>query len=122
MRKVNLKREARERRHRRARCKIRGVSERPRLNLYRGLRNLYAQIVDDGKSHVLVSCSTINKEIKKDLKYGGNVKAAMLLGEMMAEKAKKAGITKVVFDRGGCRYHGRIRAFAEAARKAGLTF
>lgn len=122
MGRVDLKREARERRHRRVRSKIRGVSERPRLNIYRGLKNIHAQIVDDGKNHTLVSCSTFSKEFKKKLKYGGNVKAAIILGEMVAEKAKKAGITKVIFDRGGCLYHGRIKAFVEAARKAGLTF
>jgi large subunit ribosomal protein L18 len=120
--KINEKYIARKKRHIRVRTKIIGTSARPRLNVYRGLKNMYAQIIDDYKKKTLISCATFTKDFKKKLVYGGNVKAAALLGEIVAEKAKNAGITKVVFDRGGFLYHGRIKAFADAARKAGLIF
>ena len=99
-----------------------GTSERPRLNVRRSLKNLFAQVIDDSKGVTLVSASSSDKDFKKKLAYGGNVKAAALLGELVAQKAKEKNITQVVFDRGGSDYHGRIKAFAEAARKGGLQF
>lgn len=88
----------------------------------RGLKNMYVQIVDDQQQRTLVGMSTLSPEIKSQRKYGGNVAAAALLGEKLAEKAKGRGISKVVFDRGGYKYHGRVKALAESLRKAGLEF
>lgn len=113
---------ARVARHDRIRRRLSGTSQRPRLSIFRSLKNIYAQIVDDTSNHTLISLSTQDKEIKKNCAYGGNVKAAGLLGEVLAKKAKDKGIDKVVFDRGGYLYHGRVRALAEGARKAGLEF
>ncbi len=112
----------RERRHRRLRKKVIGTSQRPRLAVHRSHKNLFTQIVDDIAGKTLLSASTIEKDFAKKQKYGGNVKAAALLGEFLAGKAKEKGIKKVVFDRGGYKFHGRIKALAESARKAGLEF
>lgn len=101
---------------------VSGTSERPRLNVRKSLKNIFIQFIDDTKGVTLLSASTSDKDFKKQLAYGGNVKAAALLGELVAKKAKSEKITRVVFDRGGCDYHGRIKAFAEAARKGGLEF
>ncbi|NQT89911.1 MAG: 50S ribosomal protein L18 [Candidatus Omnitrophica bacterium] len=109
-------------RHNRLRKKAVGTSQRPRLCVYRSLNNLSAQIVDDISGKTLLSLSTFGKELKSSLKYGGNTKAAQVLGGQLAQKAKAKGVEKVVFDRGGYRYHGRVKVFAEAARKAGLVF
>jgi large subunit ribosomal protein L18 len=122
MKERESKEKARGKRHLRVRTKIGMTSMHPRLNVYRGLKNLSAQLIDDRNNKVLISCSTFSKEFKKKNNYGGNIKAAYLLGEMVAEEAKKVGITEVVFDRAGYLYHGRIKAFADAARKAGLIF
>ena len=122
MRKGTLKQQARKRRHRRVRIKISGTPQRPRLSLHRGLKNISAQLIDDQNNKVLLTCSTFSKEFKKKNNYGGNKKAAALLGELIADKIKKAGIAEVVFDRAGYLYHGRVKEFADAARKAGLTF
>ncbi|MCP4648948.1 MAG: 50S ribosomal protein L18 [PVC group bacterium] len=110
---------ARLKRHRRIRKKISGTQDRPRLSVYRSLKNMYAQLIDDENNATLVTCSTLSKDSKDS---AGNVKAATLLGGMVAEKAKEKGIEQVVFDRGGYPYHGRIKAVAEAARKGGLKF
>lgn len=83
---------------------------------------MYAQLIDDEKSHTLLSVSTVQKDLRKSINYGGNIKAAVLLGEYLAKKAIEKGIKKVVFDRGSYKYHGRVKAFAEAARKTGLEF
>lgn len=112
----------RERRHKRIRKKIYGQSQRPRLCVYRSLKNLSAQIVDDSAGKTLLSVSTFGKEAKAAVRYGGNIKAAGDLGKLLAEKAKEKGISSVVFDRGGYQYHGRVKVFAEAARKGGLLF
>ena len=112
----------RERRHKRIRKKIFGQNQRPRLCIYRSLTNLSAQIIDDVAGKTLLSISTFDKEAKSAIKYGGNVKAAGGLGRLLAEKAKAKGINSVVFDRGGYQYHGRVKVFAEAARKGGLVF
>ena len=109
-------------RHKRVRQKVVGTSQRPRLSIYRSLKGLYAQIIDDTKSHTLLSVSTQQKDIRKLINFGGNTKAASILGEYFAKKAIEKGIKKVAFDRGCYQYHGRVKAFAEAARKAGLEF
>jgi large subunit ribosomal protein L18 len=106
----------RQRIHARIRAKLSGTGERPRLNVYRSLNNIYAQLIDDEKGVTLVSASTIK------LKTGGNVAAAREIGKTVAELAVQKGIKKVVFDRGGFLYHGRIKALADAAREAGLEF
>ena len=112
------KREARIRRHIRVRKNISGTSEAPRLCVFRSNKAIYAQVIDDTKGITLVSSSSL--ELK--LKNGGHIEAASKVGEAVAEKAVKAGITKVVFDRGGYQYHGRVQALAEAARSKGLEF
>ena len=109
---------ARLRRHSRVRNKVSGTAEMPRLNVFRSNENIFAQIIDDTKGNTLVSSSSVELKIKN----GGNVEAAKLVGKDIAEKAKKAKIKKVVFDRGGYLYHGRIKALAEAARENGLEF
>jgi len=116
------KREARIRRHRRIRKKVFGTPERPRLSVYGSLKHMYAQIIDDMKGHTLVAASTLDKEIRGEIKHGGNVEAAKRVGQLIAKRAVEKGIKKVVFDRGGFRYHGRIKALADAAREAGLEF
>ena len=108
----------RKRIHARIRQKLSGTAERPRLNVYRSLNHLYAQVIDDQKGETLASASTLALK----LKTGGNVTAAREIGKSIAEKAKEKGIKKVVFDRGGFLYHGRIKALADAAREAGLEF
>ena len=118
----NKKRELRSRRHRSIRTRLSGTSDKPRLAVYRGLRNIIAQVIDDSKNKTLFSLTTSDKEIKQKFTYGGNIKAAQFFGEVFARKAKEKGITRVVFDRAGYLYHGRVKAFAEAARKGGLVF
>ena len=112
--------EARVERHKRVRSKVQGTSSVPRLNVFRSNNNIFAQIIDDEASKTLVSASSIDKELK--LENGGNVEAASKVGELLAKRAKKAKITKVVFDRGGYLYHGRVKALADAARENGLEF
>ena len=112
--------EMRKQRHARIRAELSGTSERPRLNVFRSNANITAQIIDDEKGITLVSASTLEKDL--NIKNGGNVEAAKLIGEEIAKRAKKAKITKVVFDRGGYLYHGRVAALAEAARENGLEF
>jgi len=113
----------RERRHKRIRKKIIGTSVRPRLSVRRSTNHLYAQIIDDAAGKTLLEASTLSKDLKDKISKGaGNVKGAVILGTALAEKCKKEGITKVVFDRAGYLYHGRIKALAEAARKGGLSF
>jgi large subunit ribosomal protein L18 len=119
---MNQKVQSRLRRHKRIRKKIFGTGNCPRLCVYRGLANLHIQCIDDINEKTLLSVSTLESDFKKKLNYGGNVKAAIVLGEILAERARKKGITEVVFDRAGFLYHGRIKAFAESARKHGLKF
>ena len=119
--KTNRKLE-RERRHRRVRRKISGTAECPRLCVYRSNSNIYAQVIDDVKGVTLVSASSIDKDLRKDLSHGGNIESAKAVGEAIAKKALKAGVCDVVFDRGGFLYHGRVAALADAAREAGLNF
>ncbi len=119
---ISVKESSRSFRHARIRKRISGSTERPRMCIHRSLNNLNVQIVDDVTGKVLMGKSTLAKDVKSKTKTGGNVSAAGILGEAVATEAKKKGITKVSFDRGGYLYHGRIKAFAEAARKAGLEF
>jgi large subunit ribosomal protein L18 len=118
----NKREVARVKRHMRMRKKIIGSKERPRLSIHRSLSNLCVQFVDDINEKTICSISTLDPKVKEKIKYGGNVKAAHVLGETAATLAKSKGISKVVLDRGGYLYHGRIKAFAEAARKGGLVF
>ena len=108
----------RQRIHDRIRRKLAGTGERPRLNVYRSLNHIYAQVIDDQKGETLVSASSLQLK----LKTGGNIASAKEIGKAVAEKAVEKGIKKVVFDRGGYLYHGRIKALADAAREAGLEF
>jgi large subunit ribosomal protein L18 len=108
----------RQRVHDRIREKLAGTAERPRLNVYRSLNHIYVQVIDDAAGETLVSASTLSAKVKT----GGNVAAAKEVGKLVAERAKEKGIKKVVFDRGGYLYHGRIKALADAAREAGLEF
>ena len=110
---------ARIKRHQRVRKNISGTAERPRLNVYRSLNHIYAQVIDDAKGVTLVSASSMDKDFEG---YGGNVEAAEKVGKAVAEKALAAGIKTVVFDRGGYVYHGRVAALAEGAREGGLEF
>jgi large subunit ribosomal protein L18 len=115
-------RKARIRRHSRVRAKVAGTPERPRLNVYRSLDNIYAQVIDDVAGHTLVSASTIDRELRDQVADKDKTEAAKLVGELVAKRAQEVGVTEVVFDRGGFRYHGRIKALADAAREAGLKF
>ncbi|WP_336288586.1 MULTISPECIES: 50S ribosomal protein L18 [unclassified Bartonella] len=112
-----------QRRARRVRRRIKIVSnDRPRLSVYRSNQNIYAQIIDDSRGHTLVSASTLEGDLKKSLKTGSDKEAAFAVGKLIAERAKKVGVDKVVFDRGAYVYHGRVKALAEAARESGLSF
>lgn len=104
------------------RKKVTGTAERPRLNVFRSLNNIYAQIIDDTKGVTLVSASTLDKELKDENGRGGNKESAKTVGTLVAKKAIEAGIKQVVFDRGGYIYHGRVKELADAAREAGLEF
>ncbi len=108
----------RQRVHDRIRAKMQGTTERPRLNVYRSLNHIYVQVIDDSQGVTLVSASTVQAKVKN----GGNVAAAKEVGKLVAERAQEKGIKKVVFDRGGYLYHGRIKALADAARESGLEF
>jgi len=110
----------RQRVHVRIRRKLQGTAERPRLSVYRSLNHIYAQVIDDMKGATLVAASTNEKSGGK--KAGGNLGSAKQVGKLIAERAKTKGITRVVFDRGGYQYHGRVKALADAAREAGLQF
>ncbi|HOM02990.1 MAG TPA: 50S ribosomal protein L18 [Acetivibrio sp.] len=113
---------ARVRKHARVRKKVFGTPERPRLNVYRSLTNIYAQVIDDTAGRTLVSASSLDKDIKSKLDYCGNKEAAKEVGKLVAQRALASGIKRVVFDRGGYIYHGRVKELAEAAREAGLEF
>lgn len=112
----------RKSRHRRIRQKINGTPERPRLNIFRSNRHIYAQIINDIDGHTLVSASTLDKELKDKLTNTGNKEAARLVGELVGKRAIEKGIEKVVFDRSGYIYHGKVKELAEGAREAGLKF
>uniref|UniRef100_A0A7C3MGV0 Large ribosomal subunit protein uL18 n=1 Tax=Dictyoglomus thermophilum TaxID=14 RepID=A0A7C3MGV0_DICTH len=116
------RKELRKVRHLRIRKKIYGTPERPRLAVFKSLRYIYAQIIDDTKGHTLVSASSLEKELRSQLKSTKNIEAAKLVGEVIAKRALEKGIKKVVFDRGGFLYHGKVKALADSARAAGLEF
>ena len=113
---------SRVRRHHRVRLRVYGTPDRPRMNVFRSNAHLYAQVIDDTTGKTLVSASTLDKEIKGRLKSGANLAAAVAVGRLVAERALKANLRAVVFDRGGYRFHGRIKALAEASREKGLKF
>jgi large subunit ribosomal protein L18 len=119
---VRKKRDARERRHERVRQRVMGTPERPRLNVYRSLNHIYAQLVDDTRGHTLACASTLDPEIKGQLASISRGEQAALVGTVVAKRALERGITKVVFDRGGYAYHGRVLRLAQAAREGGLEF
>lgn len=113
---------ARARRHRRIRKRVSGTQDRPRLAVARSLKHIYAQIIDDQSGTTLAFASSLDPEIRSQVKNGGNVEAARLVGKLIGEKAQAKGIKQVVFDRGGNLYHGRVAALAEGARESGLEF
>lgn len=117
-----VRNEARLKRHLRSRKNIYGTAERPRLNVFRSEKQIYAQIINDDLGTTLVAASSLDKELKEKISSGSNKEAAKVVGELIAKKAQEAGVKKVVFDRGGYIYHGRVKELAEAARQAGLEF
>lgn len=115
--------ETRQRRHKRIRRKVYGTTERPRLVIFRSHQHIYAQVIDDTQHHTLVAASTLEPEMREKLtEGGGNCTASVEVGKLIAQRAIAKGIEKVVFDRGGNLYHGRVQALADAAREAGLNF
>jgi large subunit ribosomal protein L18 len=116
------KNRARKRVHARIRARLEGRPQAPRLNVFRSLNHIYAQIIDDTRGQTLVSASTVDKEVRQTVKSGGNLAAAQAVGKILAGRAKAAGISRVVFDRGGYPYQGRVKALASAAREGGLQF
>jgi large subunit ribosomal protein L18 len=114
--------EIRQRVHSRIRAKVHGTAERPRLNVYRSLNHIYAQVIDDTTGRTLVAASSKDKSLAGSLSGKTKIERAESVGQLVADRAKAAGINQVVFDRGGYKYHGRVQALADAARKGGLTF
>ena len=119
---VKTRDEGRAVRHRRIRQVVRGTAGRPRLVVFRSLKHIYAQLVDDEHGATLVTVGSLTKELRESGKSGGNLAAAKAVGELVARRAKDKGIERVVFDRAGYKYHGRVKALADAARVAGLAF
>ena len=116
------RKESRERRHRRVRAKVVGTPERPRLNVFRSLAHIYVQVIDDSTGTTLVSASTIDQELRAQMAGKKKSEQAKLVGQAVAARAKAKGLSLVVFDRGGYRYHGRVKAVADGAREGGLEF
>lgn len=114
--------EHRQRLHRRVRQRVQGTPERPRLSVFRSNAQIYAQVIDDASGRTLVSASSVDKETRQQSKRGANIAAAKVVGKTLAARALAANVTQVVFDRGGYKYHGRVKALADAAREAGLKF
>jgi large subunit ribosomal protein L18 len=119
---VKTRDEGRAVRHRRIRQVVRGTAARPRLVVFRSLKHIYAHVVDDERGSTLATAGSLSKELRDSVKAGGNITAAKAVGALVARKAKEKGIERVVFDRAGYKYHGRVKALAEAARAAGLAF
>ncbi len=113
---------AREKRHARVRARVVGTTQRPRLNVFRSISEIYAQVIDDSAGHTLVSASSVDAELREKMKGLKKAEQAKLVGQTVAERAKKNGIDSVVFDRGGFRYVGRVKALADGAREGGLQF
>jgi large subunit ribosomal protein L18 len=120
--KSKRKYQARKRRQRRVRAKVHGTAQRPRLNIFRSNENIFAQVIDDDQGRTLVSASTIDTEVAPKLSDKNKTDAARIVGQILGERAKNAGIETVIFDRGGFQYHGRVAALADGAREAGLKF
>jgi large subunit ribosomal protein L18 len=116
------RKESVRRRHRRVRRKVNGTAERPRLAVFRSNEHIYAQVIDDNQQHTLAAASTLEPDMRSELKSGATCEASAAVGKLIAQRSLEKGITQVVFDRGGNLYHGRIKALAEAAREAGLDF
>ncbi len=114
--------QARKRRQRRVRAKVHGTAERPRLNIFRSNENIFAQIINDDEGLTLASASTIDTEVAPQVQDKSKSESAKVVGQVLADRAKKAGVENVIFDRGGFQYHGRVAALAEGAREAGLKF
>lgn len=114
--------EARKARHIRVRKKVQGTPDRPRLNVFKSLKHIYAQVIDDYAGRTLAAASSMDKELKGKLPSGGNVAAAKTVGLLVAKRAADKGVKRIVFDRGGFIYHGRVKALAEGAREGGLEF
>ncbi len=112
----------RKKRHRRVRTKVHGTPERPRLNVFRSSKHIYAQVIDDQSGETLVAASSLDPQLRSELDYGGNREAARKVGTLLAKRAVDKGIEDVVFDRGGYLYHGRVKELADGAREAGLNF
>jgi len=119
---MDKKHELRQRRHYRLRRRVTGTVERPRLAVFRSLKHIYAQIIDDSQGVTLAAASTMDSDVKSGIKTGGDIEAAKAVGKIIAERGRSNGVSKVVFDRGGFAYHGRIASLADAAREAGLEF
>lgn len=119
---IEDKERLRKKRHTRVRYKVSGTAERPRLNVSRSIQHIYAQLIDDESGRTLAATSTTDKTLRSTLKSGGNIEAATAVGKRIAEIGKDKGINAVVFDRGGYKYHGRIKALADGAREGGLKF
>lgn len=122
MGRIEDKKRTRQARRRRIRGRIQGTPEKPRLSVFRSSRHIYAQIIDDDLGNILASASTMDKQIRETLKTGGNIDAAKEVGKLLADRAVEKKIETVAFDRGGFKFHGRIKALAEAAREGGLKF
>lgn len=116
------RRESKKIRHRRIRGRVSGSPDRPRLAVFRSHQHIYAQVIDDTQHHTLVAASTLDPALKTSLKSGSNCDASVEVGKLIAQRSLEKGISKVVFDRGGNLYHGRVKALADAAREAGLDF
>lgn len=119
---MNIKKRLRQKRHRSILVKIHSQDKKPRLIVHRSLKHIRAEVVDDIKNKTLLSLSTQDKELKQGFVCSGNIKTAQVFGEVFVKRAKEKGITKIIFDRAGYLYHGRIKAFVEALRKGGLEF
>ncbi len=122
MDKANLRFISRRKRHQRVRNKISGTAERPRLNVFRSSKHIYAQVIDDHSGHTLVAASSLDPTLRAEIPNGGNKEAARKVGALVAQRAVDKGIKEVVFDRGGYLYHGRVKELAEGARENGLNF
>ena len=122
MEKAGQREAARERRHRRVRKQVVGTSQRPRFNVFRSLKHIYAQVIDDTSGHTLAAASTLDPELRGEVKGLAKAEQAKLVGGLLAKRALERGVKKVAFDRGGYKYHGRVKSLAEAAREGGLEF
>jgi large subunit ribosomal protein L18 len=122
MEKTDQKEVARKRRHRRVRKQVVGISQRPRFNVFRSLKHIYAQVIDDTRGHTLAAASTLDPELRDKVKGLTKTEQAKLVGGLLAKRALERGVKEVAFDRGGYKYHGRVKSLAEAAREEGLEF